>query len=373
MLQSRIMSANPNPASKSGGGTEPGATERPVREPVWHFRGYDLRSSEFTTAMTHFYRGEIQRANTWRNRLDATTNWAIVTTAAAISFGLASPDNSHAALLIVMALVIVFLWIEARRYRYFELFSYRVRLLETDFFAAMLVPPFQPSPDWAETLATSLLRPRFPISNFEAVGRRLRRNYLAILGILLVVWFFKLATQPDAATDLETVIERTAIGPISGEIIFGVVIATAVMFLVMALATLNLQDATGEVLEQPRVFERLSVPNLLRRSGTDRVYGAGVWQRPSARRDEFMTMIITDKGAAVAERVMQGLNRGVTALHGEGMYTQKPREVLICALTETEIDDLKRAVNAADPQGFVVVMPASEIAGRGFSPLDEVE
>jgi uncharacterized membrane-anchored protein YitT (DUF2179 family) len=68
---------------------------------------------------------------------------------------------------------------------------------------------------------------------------------------------------------------------------------------------------------------------------------------------------------------MQDLNRGVTALHGEGMYTQKAREVLICALTETEIDDLKRAVNEADPQGFVVVMPASEIAGRGFSPLDE--
>ena len=84
-----------------------------------------------------------------------------------------------------------------------------------------------------------------------------------------------------------------------------------------------------------------------------------------------MTMIITEKGLAVAERVMQDLNRGVTALHGEGMYTQKAREVLICALTGTELDDLKRAVNAADPQGFVVVMPASEILGKDFSKLDK--
>jgi uncharacterized membrane protein len=360
------MGANPKP-----NGSEQG--ERPVREPAWHFRGYELRSQEFTTAMIHFYRGEIQRANTWRNRLDATTNWAIVTTAAVISFVLANPNNSHGILLIETLLVLNLLWIEARRYRYFELFSYRVRLLETDFFAAMLVPPYQPSPDWAETLATSLLRPKFPVSNLEAVGRRLRRNYLAILGILLLVWLFKLYTQPFVATLPETVINRAQIGPVPGTYVAIFVAVVVVLILLIGLVTISLNEATGEILEQPRVFQRLGINRVLRPTGFDRVYGAGVWQRPHTHRDEFMTMIITEKGHAVAERVMQDLHRGVTALHGEGMYTQKAREVLICALTETEIDDLKRAVNAVDPNGFVVVMPASEIAGRGFQPLDEDE
>ncbi len=358
------MASVPNPNGES-------KTESPARESVWHFRGYDLRSQEFTTAMVHFYRGEVQRSNTWRNRLDATTNWAIVTTAAVISFALASPTNSHAVLLIDMILILIFLWIESRRYRYFELFSYRVRLLETDFFAAMLVPPFQPSPDWAETLATSLLRPKFPISSWEAIGRRLRRNYLAILGVLMIVWLFKLYSLPDVAQTWEEFVSRAAIGPLSGGAVMLGVTAVAILLVLVAIGTWSLQDATGEVLSQPRVFERLGVSSFFRRSVNERVYGTGVWQRPHARRDEFMTMIITEKGPAVAERVMQDLNRGVTALHGEGMYTQKAREVLICALTETEIDDLKRAVNEADPQGFVVVMPASQIAGRGFSPLDE--
>jgi uncharacterized membrane protein len=361
------MSAVPNP---NGGES---TTERPVRDSVWHYRGYELRAQEFTTAMIHFYRGEIQRANTWRNRLDATTNWAIVTTAAVISFALASPTNSHAVLLIDMVLILIFLWIESRRYRYFELFSYRVRLLETDFFAAMLVPPFQPSPDWAETLATSLLRPKFPITSWEAIGRRLRRNYLAILGVLLIVWFFKLYSLPELATSWQEFTARAAIGPVEGTTVLIVVGVVAFGLILMALGTWSLQDATGEVLSQPRVFERLGVSSFFRRSANERVYGTGVWQRPHARRDEFMTMIITEKGPAVAERVMQDLNRGVTALHGEGMYTQRAREVLICALTETEIDDLKRAVNEVDPQGFVVVMPASEIAGRGFAPLDEYD
>ena len=347
------------------------ANERPVREPVWHFRGYDLRAQDFTTAMIHFYRGEIQRANTWRNRLDTTTNWAIVITAAVISFALANASNSHAVLLIDMLLILIFLWIEARRYRYFELFSYRVRLLETDFFAAMLVPPFQPSPDWAEALATSLLRPRFPISNLEAIGRRLRRNYLAILGILVLVWFFKLYSLPTPALSFEEFASRAAIGPLSGEIVLLSVSIAAVLLIVLALWTLRLHDASGEVLEQPEVFKGLGIERVLRPSANDRVYGTGVWQRPTARRDEFMTMIITDKGDAVAEKIMQDLKRGVTAMQGEGKYTASARQVLLCALTETEVDDLKRAVYAVDPQGFVIVLPASEIAGKGFQALED--
>lgn len=354
--------------------TIPGADkagERPVREPVWHYRGYDLRSSEFTTAMIHLYRGEINRANTWRNRLDATTNWAIVTTAAVISFALANASNTHAVLLIDMVLILIFLWIEARRYRYFELFSYRVRLLETDFFAAMLVPPFQPSPDWAETLATSLLRPKFPISNWEAVGRRLRRNYLSILGILLLVWCFKLYSLPFPAQSFEEFAGRAFIGPVAGQTVLLLVVAVALVLIVLALATTRLHDATGEVLEQPQVLKGLGIERAMRPSANDRVYGTGVWQRPTAKRDEFMTMVITDKGSAVAEKIMQDLNRGVTALNGEGMYTASARQVLLCALTETEIDDLKRAVRAVDPQGFVIVLPASEIAGRGFQPFED--
>src|SRR6185503_6102412 len=34
---------------------------------------------EVTTAMVHFYRGEVQRSNTWRTRLDNTTYWAVLT------------------------------------------------------------------------------------------------------------------------------------------------------------------------------------------------------------------------------------------------------------------------------------------------------
>ena len=123
----------------------------PPPEPVWTYRGYQLKASEFTTAMVHFFRAEVSRANVWRQRLDTTTNWAVITTGASISLAFTESEISHIVVMLNLLLVTVFLLIEARRYRYYELWSSRVRLMETDFFAAMLVPPFHPSPDWAAT------------------------------------------------------------------------------------------------------------------------------------------------------------------------------------------------------------------------------
>ena len=132
---------------------------------MWSYRGYELRPGEFTTAMVHFFRAEVQWANVWRQRLDTTTNWAVVTTAAAISLAFSrAVVEDHLVIILDVLLVSLFLWIEARRDRYYELWSYRVRLMETDFFATMLVPPFHPASDWAKSLAESLLHPQLPIS-----------------------------------------------------------------------------------------------------------------------------------------------------------------------------------------------------------------
>ena len=104
----------------------------------------------------------------------------MITTGAAISFAFSEALGDHSVIILNTLLVTLFLYIEARRYRYYELWSYRVRLMETDFFAAMLVPPFRPASDWAESLAENLLHPSFPISMWEAFGRRFRRNYMWI-------------------------------------------------------------------------------------------------------------------------------------------------------------------------------------------------
>lgn len=335
-------------------------------EPVWTYRGYRLKTSEFVTAMVHLFRAEIQRANVWRQRLDTTTNWAVVSTGATLSIAFSQPDIHHGIIILNTMLVMWFLFIEARRYRYYELWSYRVRLMETDFYAAMLVPPFHPSPEWAESLAENLLSPSFPISIWEAFGRRLRRNYYWIFLILYASWAAKIWLFPQPAASWGEFVQRSVVGPVSGEIMIVLGFGLYFSLLVVALATISLTQASGEVL--PRFGEE-TLSSMFSKNGKPRA--SRPFFAPRSRRRQLMALIITAKAETVAKKIMADLGRGVTALFGKGMYTGQDRSVLICALTVTEVHNLKHAVVCEDPSAFVVVSSAQEILGRGFNPLTE--
>ncbi len=337
-------------------------------EPVWTYRGYRLKTSEFVTAMVHLFRAEIHRANVWRMRLDTTTNWAVVSTGATLSVVFSQPEIHHGIIILNTLLVLWFLLIETRRYRYYELWSYRVRLMETDFYAAMLVPPFHPSPEWAESLAENLLSPSFPISIWEAFGRRLRRNYIWIFIILYAAWVAKILLFPQPVASLAAFIARSAVGPISGQIMIALGFGLYGFLIIVALATISMTRATGEVL--PR-FGDESISSFF--SPEDKGKGLHAFFAPPHRRKQLMALIITSKAETVSNRILTDLGRGVTALMGKGMYTGQERSVLICALTVTEVHNLKFAVNKEDPNAFVVVTAAHEILGRGFNPLAEEE
>lgn len=223
--------------------------QEPNNEPsVWTYRGYKLRPSEFNTALVHFYRAEISRANTWRRRLDVTTNWALVATGAAITFGFSDQYTNHSIIILNSVLITLFLFIEARRYRYYELWSYRVRLIETDFYAAMLIPPFKPRAEWSDKLAKSLLVPKFPISAWEAFGRRLRRNYLGIYFVLLLAWIAKLSLYPTPIETWGELVRRAHIGIIPGPSVMLIVALVYLSLIVIAGVTMRLRAASGEIL-----------------------------------------------------------------------------------------------------------------------------
>lgn len=366
---SQNPNTDPNPFGKnpSFSSTIPpaGKTSDSSSEFVWSFRGYQLRASEFTTAMVHLFRAEVQRANVWRQRLDTTTNWAVVTTGAAISYAFSQSGN-HVVILLNILLVTIFLLIEGRRYRYYELWSYRVRLMETDFFAPMLVPPFHPSPEWAEALSESMLHPTFPISSLEAIGRRLRRNYLYIYGIVGAAWLAKLSLLPSPVISPREIIDRAQIGPISGIVIIVIALVFCFSVLLFSILTVRLQASPGEVL--PRFG--ISVDTITTEKWKGSTTKKAAWFRPTRRRPQLLTMIITDQHKLVADQIMKEMKRGVTSIEGKGMFTGADHPILLCALTVTEIPHLKSLVAAVDPKAFVIVMPASEVLGYGFQPLE---
>lgn len=348
--------------------------DRTDSDQVWTYRGYRLSPSEFNTAMVHFYRGEVSRSNTWRTRLDSTTNWAVLSTGAALSFAFSHPDNPHFMLILNTLLVVLFLYIEARRYRYYELWANRVRLMETDFFAAMLVPPFRPSEDWSRMLAESLLQPTFTITALEATGRRFRRNYFWIFVLLGISWLAKIALHPTPTGDLATMLERAAIGPLSGMAVLLTGVTFNALLFTTGILTAGLQRSTAEVLPDLPAMPGLGLLARLARGLGEmsaEILPGGPLPAEWVRQRDRLAYVITARGQEVGRRLMAQLKHGVTVLQGVGMYTGETRDVLMCAIYPTEVYELKAIVHEVDPNAFVVVNRAEEIMGRRFRPFRE--
>ena len=170
-------------------------------------------------ALAHLYRGEVYRSTIWRTRLDNTTNWAVVILGIALSVTFSSREASPLPLLLAGVLSIVFLIFEARRYRYFNVWRARARWLERNFYAPMLRgEELKADNHWTKVLANDYCEPRHHISLARAIGRRLRRNYIWILGIQTIAYYGKIAIHPVPISSLPELVQRANLGPIPGEL-----------------------------------------------------------------------------------------------------------------------------------------------------------
>ena len=73
--------------------------------------------------------------------------------------------------------------------------------------------------------------------------------------------------------------------------------------------------------------------------------------------------MITDQAKLISARVLNDLKRGSTALHGTGMYTGAEHEVLMIAITVTEVPQLRNLLSETDKSAFMIVLPPTKYAG----------
>jgi uncharacterized membrane protein len=203
----------------------------------------------YVNAMSHFYRGELARIMIWRQRLDITTNWAITSSTAIITFAFSTREVPHIIFFFNLLIVWVMLWIEARRYRFYDAFRARVRMLEAHF----LVPMVMENRDmlqgeWKKLVCEDLILPSFKISKFEAVGRRLKRNYVFIFVLIMAAWVTKIFLHaPVAMTDLASFYRALRVGHIPSWLVAFVFVATLIS--VIAITIYVGRKTSGEISE----------------------------------------------------------------------------------------------------------------------------
>ena len=187
----------------------------------------------------HFYRAVVAHMDVWRQRMDATTNWAAATTAAMVTFSFGSVDSPHFVLLLALGFSCVFLLMESRRYQTFDLWRRRFRILNRYVVAPVLVAGegVDPAEQRAALarVAEDLGRMVPHLGLAQAMGFRIRRNYGYLFGVGLVAWLLKLEVHPTTAESLDELVRRAAVGVFPGPAVMGAVVAAGVLTLVLAL------------------------------------------------------------------------------------------------------------------------------------------
>lgn len=76
--------------------------------------------------------------------------------------------------------------------------------------------------------------------------------------------------------------------------------------------------------------------------------------------------VISNHADEIAQRIMDELERGVTAFDATGMYSGNKKQVLLCVVNRLETMTLRRIVFSIDPSAFVIANKAHEVLGEGF-------
>jgi len=81
--------------------------------------------------------------------------------------------------------------------------------------------------------------------------------------------------------------------------------------------------------------------------------------------------VISEQSEAIARRVMDEMERGITGLHGRGMYSGEDKQVLLCVIGRTESPRLRAIVSECDPAAFIIATNVHEVLGEGFRPISK--
>lgn len=80
-------------------------------------------------------------------------------------------------------------------------------------------------------------------------------------------------------------------------------------------------------------------------------------------------LIISKEWKQIGNTLLQQADRGVTAFHGKGLYSNEEKEILLCVFAANELVKIKEIVSEIDKNAFVLITDVTEVLGEGFHEM----
>ena len=83
--------------------------------------------------------------------------------------------------------------------------------------------------------------------------------------------------------------------------------------------------------------------------------------------------IISENSEELIHEIISGhVRRGVTILEGEGAYSHRKKNIIMCVIKRTQIGEIRNLVKSIDENAFFIVVDAKNVFGNGFENIAEV-
>lgn len=79
-----------------------------------------------------------------------------------------------------------------------------------------------------------------------------------------------------------------------------------------------------------------------------------------------LAFVISNKGQEISDFLISTSPRGVTLVEATGGYTHENRQVLICALKDSELPEFQKKILEIDETAFIIYSESQQIVGNGF-------
>lgn len=82
-----------------------------------------------------------------------------------------------------------------------------------------------------------------------------------------------------------------------------------------------------------------------------------------------LIFIISDHHEAITKRILEELDIGVTYITGQGAYSGKGKNVIMCVMKKQLSPKAEEIIKEEDPLAFMIVTSATEIFGEGYKSI----
>ena len=87
------------------------------------------------------------------------------------------------------------------------------------------------------------------------------------------------------------------------------------------------------------------------------------------KRSSYLLMVFSEKFEAIADHIINEMDRGVTVLKAQGWFTKKDKDVLLILISQNQLNEISRAVKEIDPRAFMSISPTHNVYGEGFEEI----